>query len=186
MLVIDVTGPSLTGVKRCPETRVPVTLRVVRRGVNWPNAGPGEFLLQDPVFRFGGRPRPPSATHMSLRAAINHRGECGTVRTARWGRAEAVSGRCARPRCEASVRRYCRNPPSFHPSPADAISVAPVRSRTCSEAAPQTAETKPVSRGAPSLHPPSSQPRYAGARNLVRPAPPKLASVGKIAASEDF
>jgi hypothetical protein len=37
------------------------------------------------------------------------------------------------------------------------------------EAAPHTAETTSVRPGAPSLHPPFSQPRCAGARNLVRP-----------------
>jgi hypothetical protein len=54
------------------------------------------------------------------------------------------------------------------------------RPRTGSEAAPQTAETRPVPSGAPSLPPPFSQPRYAGARNLMRASPPKLASFGKI------
>ena len=52
-----------------------------------------------------------------------------------------------------------------------------------SEAAPQIAETN---RSREALYPPSSQPLYARARNLVRPAPPNLASFGKIAASEDF
>jgi len=47
--------------------------------------------------------------------------------------------------------------------------------RSCSEAAPQTAETKPVSSGAPSLHSPFSQPRYTP--NLLHLARSRLQKI---------